>query len=239
MSQRILVTGASRGIGWAIMAKLAAMEDVHVVGTATSAAGVALIEERCAAASLNGSAMRLDVTDAAAVAACFKVPYTGVVNNAGITKDALAVRMRIEDWQAVIDANLTGAFRIAQAALRGMMLARQGVIVNVGSVVGHLGNPGQVNYVAAKAGLVGLTKSMAQEAAGRGIRINCVAPGFIQTDMTDKLSDRQKEAILSRIPMKRMASPEEVASVVAFLLSDAASYITGETIHVNGGLYMA
>ena len=236
-----LVTGASRGIGKAIAEALAA-QGATVIGTATSENGAAAISEYLAASG--GKGLALNVTDKASVEASLKAiadEFGGIdilINNAGITRDNLLMRMKDDEWQDIIDTNLSSIFTLSKAVLRGMMKKRYGRIVNVGSVVGSSGNAGQANYVAAKAGVIGFSKSMAREVASRGITINVVAPGFIDTDMTKALTDDQREAIFKDIPANRLGAPEEIASTVAFLVSDGAAYITGETIHVNGGMYM-
>ncbi len=236
-----LVTGASRGIGAAI-ADLLAAQGARVVGTATSPSGADAIQARLADAG--GAGRVLDVADGAAIDALidavgreFGAPSI-VVNNAGITRDQLLMRMKDEDWQSIIDTNLGGVFRICRAVLRGMMKARRGRIVNIASVIGLTGNPGQSNYAAAKAGIIGFSKSLAQEIGSRGITVNVVAPGFIDTDMTRGLPEAAREALLGRIALGRLGQPEDIARAVAFLASPAASYITGETLHVNGGMYM-
>ncbi|GAB6067534.1 3-oxoacyl-ACP reductase FabG [Methylothermus subterraneus] len=236
-----LVTGASRGIGRAIALELA-RAGFLVVGTATSQAGAdgitAVLQDR------GGRGMVLDVTKAGQIQAVVEEihktlgPPLVLVNNAGITRDDLLLRMKEEDWTAILETNLTSVFRLCKACLRGMMKARWGRIVNVGSVVGATGNVGQSNYAAAKAGIVGFTKSLAREVASRGITVNTVAPGFIDTDMTRDLPAEQRQALLSAIPLGRLGEAEEVAYAVAFLCSDRAAYITGETLHVNGGMYM-
>lgn len=233
-----LVTGASRGIGAAIADRLVA-DGYFVAGTATSDAGAQAISARLAA---NGVGLRLNVADSESVSQCLAqvaeasgAPLV-LVNNAGITKDNLLMRMTEAEWGDVIDTNLSGAFRVAKPVLRGMLKARWGRIVNVGSVVGRLGNPGQGNYVASKAGLEGFTRSLAMEVASRGVTVNAVAPGFIATDMTDELTQEQKDVMLDRIPLGRMGEAEEIAATVGFLCSDQASYITGQTLQVNGGL---
>ena len=236
-----LVTGASRGIGKAIAEALSA-QGATVVGTATSENGAAAISEYLAASG--GKGLALNVTDKASVETVLKniTDEFGaidiLINNAGITRDNLLMRMKDDEWQDIIDTNLSSIFTLSKAVLRGMMKKRYGRIVNVGSVVGSAGNAGQANYAAAKAGVIGFSKSMAREVASRGITTNVVAPGFIDTDMTKALTDDQREAIFKDIPANRLGAPEEIASTVAFLVSDGAAYITGETIHVNGGMYM-
>ena len=239
-----IVTGASRGIGLAIARQLAA-DGFDLVATATGAAGVAAIEAALGPSGALRKVLLLDVTDSASIDAFFAALDAAgltplvLVNNAGLTHDNLLLRMKDEEWRRVMAANLDAIFLLSRRVLRGMVKARYGRIVNITSVVGASGNAGQANYAAAKAGVVGFTKSLAQEIANRGITVNAVAPGFIATDMTAKLSDEQKRAALARVPMGRMGNPEEIAAVVAFLASDAAAYITGETVHVNGGMYMA
>ncbi len=238
-----LVTGASRGIGQAIALALG-QAGALVVGTATTQAGADAISERLAACG-RGEGRVLNVTDAAAVDAFLKdlearwgAPSI-LVNNAGITRDALLMRMKDEDWSAVLETNLTAVFRLCRACLRPMMKARRGRIVNISSVVGATGNPGQTNYTAAKAGLSGFTKSLAREVGSRGITVNCVAPGAIDTDMTRALPEDHRKALMGNIPLGRLGQPEDIAQAVLFLVSDGGVYITGETLHVNGGLYMA
>ncbi len=238
-----LVTGASRGIGRAI-AEALALQGATVVGTATTPEGATAITERFAAAGLAGRGAVLDVVDAAAVDRLIaeldgaEGSPTVLVNNAGITRDNLLLRMKPEEWDAVIDANLSSVFRVCRAALRAMVKARHGRIINVSSVVGVIGNPGQTNYAAAKAGMIGFTKSLAREVASRGITVNAIAPGFIETDMTRALDERQVQALRDQIPAGRLGTPEDVAATVVFLASDAGAYITGQTIGVNGGLAM-
>jgi len=242
--QVALVTGATRGIGRAIALALA-RDGATVVGTATSDAGAEAIGAALKEGGYAGAGIRLDVTDAtAADAALADVesrfgPVAILVNNAGITKDNLLVRMKDDEWDAIMATNLKPAWRLAKACLRGMMKARKGRIIQIGSVVGSTGNPGQANYAAAKAALVGFTKSLAQEVGSRSITVNCVAPGFVDTNMTRALPDAQREVLLSRIPMGRLGSPEDIAEAVAFLAGPRAAYITGATLHVNGGMYMA
>jgi len=239
-----LVTGASRGIGEAI-ARILAAQGAAVVGTATTAAGAQAITDRLTQAGLEGQGMVLDVTDPFSVETAVKgvtetygAP-TILVNNAGVTRDNLLMRMKEEEWQSILDTNLSSGFRMCKACLRAMMKARKGRIINITSVVGSTGNPGQTNYAAAKAGMVGFTKSLAREVGSRGITVNAVAPGFIDTDMTRALAQEQREALLASIPLARLGAAEEVGHAVAFLASDAAAYITGETLHVNGGMFMA
>jgi len=236
-----LVTGASRGIGKAIATQLAEQGAI-VIGTATSDAGAAAITEYLQASG--GKGMTLNVTEAGASEALVKAitdefgAVEILVNNAGITRDNLLMRMKDDEWQAIMDTNLTSIFSLSKAVLRGMMKKRFGRIVSIGSVVGCAGNAGQANYAAAKAGVIGFSKSLAREVASRGITVNVVAPGFIDTDMTKALSDEQREAIFKDIPANRLGQPEEIAATVSFLVSTGAAYITGETIQVNGGMYM-
>jgi 3-oxoacyl-[acyl-carrier protein] reductase len=239
--QVALVTGASRGIGRAIATALA-REGFAVVGTATSDAGAAAIDAELA--PLGGQGARLDVNDAAAVESTVEsiVKTRGglhvLVNNAGITRDTLAMRMKDDDWDAVVDTNLKAVFRCCRAVLRPMMKQRFGRIVSITSVVGAAGNPGQANYAAAKAGVAGMTRSLARELGSRNITVNCIAPGFIATDMTAALPEVQKTALLQQIPLGRLGTPEEIAHAVAFLASPLAGYITGSELHVNGGMFM-
>jgi 3-oxoacyl-[acyl-carrier protein] reductase len=245
MSPQIaVVTGASRGIGRAIALRLA--KDGHtVIGTATSESGAEAITRTFAEAGLKGVGRVLDVADAEAIESFVKSvgdefgAPTLLINNAGITRDNLLLRMKDEEWDDVIRTNLSSIFRLSKACLRGMMKAKGGRIVNVTSVVGATGNAGQANYAAAKAGIVGFTKSLAKEVGSRNITVNAVAPGFIDTDMTRALPEEHRKALLGNIPLARLGAAEEIAGAVAFLCSDEAAYITGETLHVNGGMYMA
>jgi len=239
-----LVTGASRGIGLAI-ATLLAHQGYQVIGTATSYNGAAKIDEYLKAIHRNCTGMCLNVTDPHSITELcdaikdqFGVP-TVLVNNAGITCDNLMIRMSDEEWDRVLDTNLKAIFRLSKAVLRGMMKARWGRIVTIGSVVGTTGNPGQANYCAAKAGLIGFSKALAKEVASRNITVNVVAPGFIDTDMTHSLDDTVKQTLLGAVPLGRLGRPEDIAHAVGYLVSDGASYVTGETIHVNGGMSMA
>jgi 3-oxoacyl-[acyl-carrier protein] reductase len=239
-----LVTGASRGIGRAIALALGG-DGATVIGTATGAAGVAAIDEALKAAGIAGRGTALDVADGAASDAAVadieskEGAVTILVNNAGITRDTLLLRMKPEDWDAVIATNLGSVFRLSKAVLRGMMKARRGRIINIASVVGLIGNPGQANYCAAKAGIGGFTRSLAREVASRGITANVVAPGFIDTDMTKGLPDAQRAALAAQIPLGRLGAPEDVARAVCFLAGPGAAWITGETLNVNGGMHMA
>lgn len=238
-----LVTGASRGIGRAILMTLAA-QGAAVAGTATTEGGAAAIDQALREADHRGLGLVLNVADPESVdAALGRVGEvlgapTILVNNAGITRDTLLMRMKDEDWQAVIDTNLGSIYRLSKACLRGMTKARKGRIVSIASVVGVMGNAGQTNYAASKAGMMGFTKSLAREVGSRGITVNCVAPGFIETDMTQALGEAQRAALIGSVPLGRLGKPEDVAGAVLFLASPAGAYITGETLHVNGGMYM-
>jgi 3-oxoacyl-[acyl-carrier protein] reductase len=235
-----LVTGASRGIGRAIAERLVA-DGATVIGTATSENGAQAISDYLQG---NGEGKVLNVADPDSMQALLSdiTKKHGsvdiLINNAGITRDNLLMRMKDDEWQSIMDTNLTSIFKMSKAVLRGMMKKRKGRIINIGSVVGSTGNAGQANYAAAKAGVIGFSKSMAREVASRGITVNVVSPGFIDTDMTKTLTDDQKASILKDIPANRLGDPKEIAAIVGFLASDDAAYITGETIHVNGGMYM-
>ncbi len=239
----VLVTGASRGIGRAIALTLGAAGAV-VVGTATTEAGAAGIQQAFDEAGVKGRGTVLDVTDTAGVAAVLAAiekdfgAVSVLVNNAGITRDNLAMRMKDDEWQAVIETNLKAVFTLSRAVMKGMMKARNGRIINITSVVGETGNPGQANYAAAKAGVAGMSMALARELGSRNITVNCVAPGFIATDMTEALGDAAREALLGQIPLGRLGSADEVAAAVLFLASPQAAYITGSTVHVNGGMFM-
>jgi 3-oxoacyl-[acyl-carrier protein] reductase len=239
-----LVTGASRGIGRAIAMALA-HESATVIGTATTESGAHAITAAFASAGLTGSGKVLDVRDAAQCDALLAAiaresgDIAILVNNAAVVRDNLGVRMKDDEWDEVIDTNLRSVFRLSRGVLRGMMKARWGRIISITSVVGAAGNPGQMNYAAAKAGVVGMSRALAREIGSRNITVNCVAPGFIDTDMTRGLSEEQKTALLGQIPLGRLGSPEDVAAAVAFLASAPAGYITGTVLHVNGGMYMA
>ncbi|MBP7610669.1 MAG: 3-oxoacyl-ACP reductase FabG [Steroidobacteraceae bacterium] len=238
-----LITGATRGIGRAIALELG-KRGARVVGTATTAAGAQAIDAYLEEAGVTGRGLVLNVAEAGAVEACFKgveaaegTP-TILVNNAGITRDGLLMRMSADDWQAVLDTDLSAVYRTCKAVMRGMMKARKGRIVNIASVIGVMGNAGQTNYAAAKAGMIGFSKSLAREVGSRNITVNVVAPGFIVTDMTGALGEAQKSALLAQVPLGRLGSPDDIAAAVAFLSGPEAAYITGETLHVNGGMYM-
>jgi 3-oxoacyl-[acyl-carrier protein] reductase len=239
-----LVTGASRGIGKAIAARLA--EDGYiVVGTATSDAGAQRISDYLSEAGNEGCGMTLDVGNDDSVAAVitaitksYAAPQV-LINNAGITKDNLLMRMKTEEWSDVVNTNLTSLYRMSKACLRGMTKARWGRIINITSVVGSMGNAGQSNYAATKSGAEGFSRALAKEIGSRSVTVNCVAPGFIDTDMTGELTDGQRDAMLGQIPLGRLGVPDEIAALVGFLSSEAAGYITGETVHINGGMYMS
>ncbi len=239
-----LVTGASRGIGKAIATALGDA-GMTVIGTATSESGAAAITDWMRDAGIKGKGMLLNVSDGASVKAVVEAvtaefgAITVLVNNAGITKDNIMMRMKDEEWFDVIDTNLNALYRLTRACVRGMTKARWGRIVNIGSVVGSMGNAGQSNYAATKAGMAGFSRALARELGSRNVTVNCVAPGFIDTDMTRELPAAQREALTAQIPLSRLGDPAEIASVVAFLVSDGGAYVTGETIHVNGGMYMA
>lgn len=239
-----LVTGASRGIGRAIALALAE-QGAAVAGSATTEAGAAAIEQALSGAGHEGLGLVLNVADPASVSAAVErvnerlgAP-TILINNAGITRDNLLMRMKDDEWQTVIETDLGSVYRMSKACLRAMSKARKGRIINIASVVGAMGNAGQTNYAAAKAGMMGFTRALAREVGSRAITVNCVAPGFIDTDMTRGLSDAQRDALLASIPLARLGGPEEIASAVVFLASPGAAYITGETLHVNGGMHMA
>ncbi|GAB5605706.1 3-oxoacyl-ACP reductase FabG [Sideroxyarcus sp. TK5] len=241
--QIALVTGASRGIGQAIALELG-KQGATVIGTATSDKGAQTISEYLAVAGVSGAGMALNVNDAAQIDLVLDTlrkqfgEVTILVNNAGITKDNLLARMSEEEWDEVLATNLKSVFRLSRAVLRAMMKARAGRIINISSVVGSSGNPGQTNYSASKAGMVGFSKSLAQEIGSRNITVNCVAPGFIDTDMTQALGDEQRAKLVEHVPLKRLGTPEDIAAAVAFLAGPGAAYITGTTVHVNGGMYM-
>ena len=242
MSKKIaLVTGASRGIGAAIATQLGE-DGMYVVGTATAKKGADMIAENFSKQSISGKSAILDLSSIDSIKELAKnleaQPPNVLVNNAGITRDNLFIRMKQEEWDEVINTNLSGIFYMTQSFLKPMIKGRYGRIINITSVVGSTGNPGQANYASAKAGIVGFSKSLAREVGSRGITVNAIAPGYIQTDMTKVISENVKEEILSQIPLSRFGKPEEISQLVDFLISDDASYITGQTIHVNGGLYM-
>ena len=242
--QVALVTGASRGIGRAVAHELGNL-GATVIGTATSESGAADIERGLGEAGIQGGGLALNVTDAGACEAAIgdiekRFGAVGIlVNNAGITRDNLAMRMKDDEWDAVIDTNLKSVFRMSRLVMRGMMKARGGRIINITSVVGSAGNPGQANYAAAKAGVAGMSRALARELGSRNITVNCVAPGFIDTDMTRALPEAARDALLGNIALGRLGRPEEIAGAVAFLASPAAAYVTGTTLHVNGGMYMS
>ena len=239
-----LVTGATRGIGKAIAIALG-KAGATVIGTATKPEGAEQITAYLKSEGVNGKGVVLNVSDATQIDATLKALVaefgdpTILVNNAGITRDTLLLRMKEEDWNAVIDTDLTSVFRLSKACLRGMMKARRGRIISIASVVGASGNPGQANYCAAKAGIMGFTRSLAQEVGSRNVTVNTVAPGFIDTDMTRAFTEEQRTGLLQKIPLERLGAPDDIAQTVLFLASPGAAYITGETIHVNGGMYMA
>ena len=238
-----LVTGASRGIGQGIAIELG-KSGARVIGTATSEQGASNITDYMKAAGIDGKGMVLNVRDSDSIDQCLKqiTEEFGnidiLVNNAGITRDTLLMRMKLEQWEEVYETNLRSVFLLSKACLRGMMKSREGRIINISSVVGTTGNPGQANYASTKAGMVGFTKSLAREVANRGVTVNCVAPGFISTDMTDELTEDQKEQILASVPMAKLGDVEDIAKAVKFLASKDSAYITGQTLHVNGGMHM-
>jgi 3-oxoacyl-[acyl-carrier protein] reductase len=242
-NQVALVTGASRGIGQAIALKLG-KQGASVVGTATTEAGAEIISRYLNEAGIKGAGMVLNVNYTAQIESILAaIPgkfgeITILVNNAGITRDNLLIRMKDEEWDEIMETDLKSVFRLSRGVLRAMMKARSGRIINISSVVGVTGNPGQTNYAAAKAGMFGFSKSLAREVGSRNITVNCIAPGFIETDMTHALTDKQQQNLIEHVPLGRLGRPEEVASAVAFLASSAAGYITGTTLHVNGGMYM-
>lgn len=238
-----LVTGASRGIGRAIAMQLGA-HGATVIGTATTDSGAAAIDQALAEAEIKGAGLALDVTQPEQIEQLLKTvgerfgEPTVLVNNAGITRDNLLMRMKEEEWDAIIETNLSSVFRLSKACIRSMMKARHGRIINIASVVGAMGNAGQSNYAAAKAGVIGFTKSLARELGSRGITVNAVAPGFIDTDMTRELPEASRAALQQQIPLGRLGGPDDIAAAVVYLASPAGSYMTGETLHVNGGMYM-
>ena len=242
-NQIALITGTSRGIGKAIALKLG-KDGATVIGTATTDEGVKSISNYLNEAGIKGKGIILNVNDTDQINNLFTEirkefgEVTILVNNAGITRDDLLVRMKDEKWDEVIGTNLKAIFRLSREVLRSMMMARSGRIINIASIVGSTGNAGQSNYAAAKAGILGLSKSLAREVGSRNITINCVAPGFVDTDMTRALSEKQQQDLLQHVPLKRLGEPEDIASAVAFLASPSAGYITGATLHVNGGMYM-
>jgi 3-oxoacyl-[acyl-carrier protein] reductase len=241
--QVVLVTGASRGIGQAILFRLG-KAGATVVGTATTETGAAAIQSALEAGGIKGAGMRLDVQDGAQIETTIKAieekfgSVSILVNNAGITRDTLLMRMKDEDWNAVLDTNLGSVFRLSRSVVKSMMKARAGRIINIASVVGFMGNPGQTNYVAAKAGMVGFTKALAREIGSRGITVNCVAPGFIETDMTRALGQDLVEKLVANVPLGRLGQASDIAEAVLYLASPGGAYVTGNTIHVNGGMHM-
>ena len=238
----VLVTGASRGIGKAIALTLG-RAGATVIGTATSETGADNISKVFADKKISGKGIKLNVTDNEQIASLVKIvneefgPIDILINNAGITRDNILLRMKEDEWEDIIDTNLTSIYKMSKSVLRGMIKKRSGRIISISSVVGAMGNAGQSNYAAAKAGMIGFTKSLAREVGVRGITVNAIAPGFIETDMTDNLPNDQKEALASQIPMGRLGTADEVANAVLFLAGDGGSYITGQTLHVNGGMY--
>ena len=242
--QIILVTGASRGIGRSIAEKLGSAGGT-VIGTATTDNGAQAITDYFAEAGIKGQGMNLNVTDPDSIAAVIKTvtsdfgAITTLINNAGITRDNLMLRMKEDEWNDIMTTNLSSVFRLSKACLRGMMKARKGRIITISSIIGSTGNAGQANYAAAKAGVIGFSKSLAQEIGSRGITVNVVSPGFIDTDMTRELPEEQRTKLLDSIPLRTLGQPEDIANAVLFLASDLGSYITGETLHVNGGMYMS
>ena len=239
----VLVTGASRGIGKAIAITLGGA-GATVIGTATTESGADNISKIFVENEISGKGIKLDVTDNEQIASLVKTvnedfgPVNILINNAGITRDNILLRMKEDEWEDIIDTNLTSIYKMSKSVLRGMIKNRSGRIISITSVVGAMGNAGQANYAAAKAGMIGFTKSLARELGPRNITVNCVSPGFIDTDMTKKLPDASREALLTAVPLGRFGSPDEVAEVVNFLVGDTGAYITGENIHVNGGMYM-
>lgn len=241
--QVALITGASRGIGRSILDALAS-HGATVVGTATTAEGAAALDAHIQASGYTGKGLAFNVNDAAGTESLFEQvagtfgAVSILVNNAGITRDQLAMRMKDEDWDAVISTNLSSVFRLTRASMRAMMKARGGRVINITSVVGTSGNPGQANYAAAKAGVAGMTRALARELGSRNITVNCIAPGFIETDMTKSLSEAQSEALMGQIPLGRLGKPDDIAAAVVYLASPGAAYVTGTTLHVNGGMWM-
>lgn len=242
-NQIAFVTGASRGIGRAIALELA-RQNATLIGTATTEGGAQIISGYLKEAGLKGAGMTLNVNDAAQIESVLKTvqgefgDIAILVNNAGVTRDNLLLRMKDEEWDEIMETDLKSVFRLSRAVLRAMMKARYGRIINISSVVGFTGNMGQANYAAAKAGIAGFSKSLAREVGSRNITVNCIAPGFIETDMTRSLTEKQQQLLLQQVPLGRLGRPEEIASAVAFIASPGAAYITGSTLHVNGGMYM-